>query len=115
MRTYFAVTRFARRLADPTYRGSRRRCGVRDLAIVQRSSSTLGILALLLWGVSWSWVVGVGVVVVRVGEVGAAVVAIAAVVIGATAGRRSNNLGLWCGGVVLVLVLALNVLGLALR
>ena len=73
---------------------------------------SLGILALLLWAVSWSWLVGFGVMVVRVGEIGAVVIGIAAVVVGATTPRRSGNVGLWCGVVALVLVFGLNALGL---
>jgi hypothetical protein len=83
--------------------------------MVRQSSLSLGILALLLWAVSWSWLVGVGVIVVRVGEIGAVVAGIAAVAVGATTPRRSENAGLWCGVVALVFVFGLNVLGLVLR
>jgi hypothetical protein len=69
----------------------------------------LGLLALLLWAVSWSWLIGFGVTVVRVGEIGAVVAGIAAVVVGA---RSSESVGLWCGAVALVLVFGLNVVGL---
>jgi hypothetical protein len=48
--------------------------------MARRSSLGLGILALLLWALSWSWLVGAGVVVVRVGEIGALLAGIAAVV-----------------------------------
>ena len=82
--------------------------------MAKRSSLSLGILALLFWAVSWSWLVGVGVIAVRVGEIGAVVAGIAAVIIGATR-RRSGNVGLFCGVIALVLVLGLNVLGLLLR
>ena len=34
----------------------------------RRSSLILGIAALVLWAVSWSWLLGVGVTVVRVAE-----------------------------------------------
>src|SRR3954454_6108200 len=91
---------------------SREPCGVQDSPMVRRSSLSLGILALLFWAVSWSWLVGFGVIVVRVGEIGAVVMGIAAVVVGATTRRRSGNVGLWCGVVALVLVFGLNVLGL---
>jgi hypothetical protein len=83
--------------------------------MVRRSSLSLGILALLLWAVSWSWLVGFSVNVVRVGEIGAVVAGIAAVVVGAAAPRRSENVGLWCGVVALVLVFGLNLLGLLFR
>jgi hypothetical protein len=83
--------------------------------MVRRSSLSLGILALFLWAVSWSWLVGFSVSVVRVGEIGAVVAGIAAVVVGAAAPRRSENGGLWCGGVALVLVFGLNLLGLLFR
>ena len=75
---------------------------------------SLGILALFLWAFSWSWLVGADVTVVRVGEIGAVVVGIAAVVVGSTTPRRSRNVGLWCGVVALVLVFSLNALGLLL-
>ena len=78
-----------------------------------RSSLTLGIAALILWAVSWSWLIGVGVTVVRVGEVGALVAGLAAVAAGLRNQPRSD--GLWLGIVALVLVIGLNVLGLMLR
>ena len=74
----------------------------------------LGIVALSLWALSWSWLVGAGVVVVRIGEIGAVVAGVAAVVVGATASGRTNNVGLWCGVAALVLVFALNVLAVLL-
>ena len=76
---------------------------------------SLGIFALLLWAVSWSWLIGFGVIVVRVGEIGAVVAGTAAVVVGATTPRRTDNMGLWLGVVALVFVFGLNVLGLLLR
>jgi hypothetical protein len=79
---------------------------------LHQSSLSLGILALLLWAISWSWLVGVGVTVVRIGEVGALLAGIAAVAVGVTAPRRSQNVGLWCGVAALVLVVGLNLLGL---
>src|SRR4051812_38453888 len=91
-----------------------RTVGVQDSPMARRASLSLGILALLLWALSWSWLVGVGVMVVRVCEIGAVVVGIAAVVAGSTIPRRSRNVGLWCGVVALVLVFSLNVLGLLL-
>ena len=82
--------------------------------MVRQPSLSLGILALLLWAVSWSWLVGVGVTVVRVGEVGALVAGIAAVAVGvATPGVTKH--GLWFGVVALVLVVGLNLLGLVAR
>src|SRR3954447_1935301 len=93
----------------------RRLAGVQDSPMARRSSLSLGILALFLWAVSWSWLVGAGLLVVRVGEIGAVVAGIAAVVVGATRSRRSSNAGLWCGVVALLLVFALNVLALVLR
>ena len=79
---------------------------------LHQSSLSLGILALLLWAISWSWLVGVGVTVVRTGEVGALLAGIAAVAVGVTAPRRSQNVGLWCGVAALMLVIGLNLLGL---
>ena len=79
---------------------------------LRQSSLSLGILALVLWAISWSWLVGVGVTVVRIGEVGALLAGIAAVAVGVTAPRRSQNVGLWCGVAALVLVVGLNLLGL---
>jgi hypothetical protein len=78
-----------------------------------RSSLTLGLAALILWAVSWSWLVGVGVTVVRVGELGAIVAGLAAVAVGVT--TRPRSAGFWLGIVVLVLVVGLNVLGPILR
>ena len=72
----------------------------------------LGILALALWAVSWSWLVGVGITVVRIGEVGALLAGVAAVTLGVTAPKRSHRAGLWCGAAALVLVIGLNFLGL---
>ena len=71
---------------------------------LQQSTLSLGILALVLWATSWSWLVGVGVTVVRFGEVGALLVGVAAVAVGLAAPRRSENVGLWLGVVTLVLV-----------
>jgi hypothetical protein len=62
---------------------------------------------------SWSWLVGVGVTVVPVGEVGALVAGLAAVAAGSRA--RPRPLGFWLGIVALVLVFGLNVLGVILR
>jgi hypothetical protein len=87
---------------------------VQDSLIGQRLSLSLGILALLLWVCSWSWLVGLGVVVVRVGEIGAIVAGGAAVVVGATTTKPSSDVGFWCGAVTLVLVFALNILGVVL-
>jgi hypothetical protein len=83
--------------------------------MAQRSSLSLGILALLLWALSWSWLVGGSESVVRVGEIGAVIAGIAAVVFGVVTPRRSENTGLWCGVAALVLVVGLNVLTLLLR
>ena len=79
----------------------------------RRSSLILGIAALVLWAVSWSWLVGVGVTVVRVGEVGALVAGLAAVAVGLR--TRPRSVGFWLGLVALVLVVGLNLLGLILR
>ena len=87
---------------------------VQEPRIARRSSLSLGILALLLWAVSWSWLVGVGLTLVRVGEIGAVLAGIAAVAVGLTTGKRAANAGLWCGVAALVLVVGLNVLGLVL-
>ena len=82
---------------------------------MRHSSLSLGILALVLWAISWSWLVGVGLTVVRVGEVSAIVAGIAAVAVGVATPRRSQNAGLWFGVVALVLVVGLNLLVLLLR
>jgi hypothetical protein len=79
---------------------------------LRQSSLNLGILALVFWAISWSWLVGVGVTFVRIGEVGALLAGIAAVATGATARSPSRNAGLWCGIAALVLVIGLNLLGL---
>ena len=63
---------------------------------LRQSSLSLGILALLLWAVSWSWLVGVGVTVVRIGEVGALLAGIAAVV----GGRDGPEAVAECGALV---------------
>ena len=82
---------------------------------MRHSSLSLGILALVLWAISWSWLVGVGLTVVRVGEVSAIVAGIAAVAVGVATPRRSQNAGLWFGVGALVLVVGLNLLVLLLR
>ena len=87
---------------------------MQDSLIGRRSSLSLGILALVLWAFSWSWLVGLGVVVVRVGEIGAIVAGVAAVVVGSTRSKPFTDVGLWCGAVTLVLVFALNILGVLL-
>ena len=78
---------------------------------LHRLCLSLGVLALAFWAVSWSWLVGVGVTVVRIGEVGALLAGVAAVVLGVAAPRRSQNVGL-AGVAALVLVVGLNLLGL---
>jgi hypothetical protein len=83
--------------------------------MLRQSALSLGILALALWAVSWSWLVGVGVIVVRVGEVGAFVAGIAAVTVGVVTRSRSPSTGLWLGLVALMLVMGLNLLSLMLR
>jgi hypothetical protein len=75
----------------------------------------LGILALALWALSWSWLIGVGVTVVRIGEVGALVAGVAAVAIGAATWTRARNAGLWMGLSALVLVVGLNLVAVILR
>ena len=79
----------------------------------RQSSQVLGIAALVLWAVSWSWLVGVGVTVVRLGEVGALITGLAAVAVGLR--TRPGSVGFWLGVVALVLVVGLNVLGIVLR
>lgn len=81
----------------------------------RQSSLSLGILALVLWAISWSWLIGVGVTVVRFGEVGALLAGLTAVALGVTAPKRPQNIGLWIGVVALTLVIGLNLLGLLLR
>jgi hypothetical protein len=83
-----------------------------DSAIARRSSLSLGIAALVLWAVSWSWLIGIGTTVVRIGEVGALVVGLAAIAVGLTI--RPRPVGLLLGVIALVLVLGLNLLGLVL-
>jgi len=85
------------------------------LTIARQSSLGLGILALVLWAISWSWLVGMGVTVVRVGEIGAFITGIAAVAVGVATPRRPQNAGLWFGVAALVLVIGLNLLGVILR
>ena len=82
---------------------------------LRQSSLSLGILALILWATSWSWLVGVGVTVVRFGEVGALIAGVAAVAMAVTAPRRSQSVGLWLGVVVLLLVVGLNLLSMLIR
>ena len=79
----------------------------------RQSSLVLGIAALVLWAVSWSWLVGVGVTVVRLGEVGALITGLAAVAVGLR--TRPRSVGFWLGVVALVLVVGLNLLGIVLR
>lgn len=79
----------------------------------RQSSLVLGIAALVLWAVSWSWLVGVGVTLVRLGEVGALITGLAAVAVGLR--TRPGSVGFWLGVVALVLVVGLNLLGIVLR
>jgi hypothetical protein len=65
-----------------------------------------------LWAVSWSWLIGIGTTVVRIGEVGALVAGLAAVAVGLTI--RPRPAGLLLGVIALALVLGLNLLGLVL-
>jgi hypothetical protein len=53
--------------------------------------------------------------VVRIGEVGALLAGVAAIALGVTAPKRSQNVGLWCGAAALALVIGLNLLGLLIR
>jgi hypothetical protein len=76
--------------------------------MVRRSCLSLGIVAILFWAVSWSWLLGVGLVITRTGEIGAVLAGVAAVVAGATTRRRRKNVGLWLGVVALMLVFGLN-------
>jgi hypothetical protein len=85
------------------------------LRAVQWSSLGLGILAIFLWALSWSWLVGAGTTVVRVGEVGAIVTGLAAVCAGVATRGGSHPAGLRLGIVALSLVIGLNLLGLVLR
>jgi hypothetical protein len=83
-----------------------------DLFIARTSSLSLGIAALVLWAVSWSWLIGISTTVVRIGEVGALVVGLAAVAVGLTI--RPRPAGLRLSMIALALVLGLNLLGLVL-
>jgi hypothetical protein len=83
-----------------------------DSSIARRSSLSLGIAALILWAVSWSWLIGIGTTLVRIGEVGALVVGVAAVAVGLRI--RPRPAGLLLGAIALALVLSLNLLGLVL-
>ena len=83
-----------------------------DSSIARTSSLSLGIAALVLWAVSWSWLIGISTTVVRIGEVGALVVGLAAVAVGLTI--RPRPAGLLLGVIALALVLGLNLLGLVL-
>jgi hypothetical protein len=77
-------------------------------------SLTLGILAISLWAISWSWLIGSGTTVVRVGEVGAIITGLAAVGAG-VATRKPKDAGFRLGIVALSLVVGLNLLGVILR
>jgi hypothetical protein len=81
-------------------------------SIARTSSLSLGIAALILWAVSWSWLIGSGTTLVRIGEVGALVVGVAAVAVGLRI--RPRPAGLLLGAIALALVLGLNLLGLVL-
>jgi hypothetical protein len=83
--------------------------------VVRQSSLTLGILAISLWAISWSWLIGTGTTVARVGEVGAVITGLAAVGAGVATRKRSQNAGLRLGIIALSLVVGLNLLGLILR
>jgi hypothetical protein len=83
--------------------------------MVRQRSLSLGILALALWAISWSWLIGVGLIMVRIGEVGAFVIGIAAVAASVKTQSRSQKAGRWLGVIALVLVVGLNLLGLVLR
>ena len=48
------------------------------------------------------------------GEIGAIVAGVAAVVVGARTSKPFKDVGLWCGAVTLMLVFALNILGVVL-
>jgi hypothetical protein len=74
-----------------------------------RTSFLLGVSALVLCAVSWSWIVGVGITPVRIGEIGALLAGVAAVLSGAVVGWRTVGVGL--GVAALVLVIGLNLLG----
>jgi hypothetical protein len=69
----------------------------------------LGVSALVLCAVSWSWIIGVGTTPVRIGEIGALLVGLAAVLTGAVVGWRTVGVGL--GAAALVLVIGLNLVG----
>ena len=66
----------------------------------------------MLWAVSWSWLIGTGTMLVRIGEVGALVVGVAAVAVGLRI--RPRPAGLLLGAIALALVRGLNLLGLVL-
>jgi len=83
-----------------------------DSSIARRSSLSLGIAALVFWAVSWSWLIGTGTMLVRIGEVGALVVGVAAVAVGLRI--RPRPAGLLLGAIALALVLGLNLLALVL-
>jgi hypothetical protein len=58
---------------------------------------------------SWSWIVGVGLTPVRIGEIGALLAGVAAVLSGAAVGWRTMGVGL--GVAALVLAIGLNLVG----
>ena len=96
--------------------GSQRRGpSSRRLRAVRRSSLSLGILAIFLWALSWSWLIGAGTTVARVGEVGAIVTGLAAVCAGVATRRRAQPAGLRLGIVALSLVVGLISSALVLR
>ena len=84
------------------------------MRVIRQSSLTLGILAIALWVISWSWLIGFGTTVVRVGEFGAIITGLAAFGAG-VATRKPKDAGLRLGIVALLLVVGLNLLGLILR
>jgi len=76
---------------------------------MERTSSVLGVSALVLCAVSWSWIVGAGTTPVRIGEIGALLAGVAAVLSGAVVGWRTTGVGL--GVAALGLVIGLNLVG----